>query len=190
MARPRQDGISRETGLLAEWPEKGPAELWRVPLGNGFSSVSVVGERAFTLFGTEEGEFAAAFSVADGKTALENPPERSLEERLLRRRAPGNAHGRLRPGLCLERQRGPAMSRCGRWPCGLGLRSPGEIRRQTARVRFCRLAGRDGRYARVVAGAGKGKSLVAFDKADGKVLWTALDDRIGYSTPARSRSTA
>ena len=24
---PRQDGISRETGLLAKWPEKGPEEL-------------------------------------------------------------------------------------------------------------------------------------------------------------------
>ena len=48
----KQDGVSRETGLLAQWPEKGPAELWRVPLGNGFSAVSVVGERAFTLFGS------------------------------------------------------------------------------------------------------------------------------------------
>ena len=66
---PRQNGISRETGLLAQWPEKGPAELWRVPLGNGFSSVAVVGGQAFTLFGTNEGEFAAAFSVADGTTA-------------------------------------------------------------------------------------------------------------------------
>ena len=28
-----------------------------------------------------------------------------------------------------------------------------------------------------------GKSLVAFDKTSGKVLWTALDDKIGYSTP-------
>ena len=35
----------------------------------------------------------------------------------------------------------------------------------------------------VVVGAGKGKSLVAFDKANGNVLWTALDDKIGYSTP-------
>ena len=35
----------------------------------------------------------------------------------------------------------------------------------------------------VVVGARKGKSLAAFDKATGKVLWTALDDKIGYSTP-------
>ena len=35
----------------------------------------------------------------------------------------------------------------------------------------------------VVAWACKGKSLVAFDKVKGNVLWTALDDKIGYSTP-------
>jgi outer membrane protein assembly factor BamB len=35
----------------------------------------------------------------------------------------------------------------------------------------------------VVVGAGGGKSLAAFDKNSGKVLWTALDDKAGYSTP-------
>src|SRR5689334_8156247 len=65
---PKQDGTSAETGLLAQWPEKGPQELWRVPLGSGFSGVSVVGDRAFTLYGTAKGEFAACFSAADGKT--------------------------------------------------------------------------------------------------------------------------
>ena len=35
----------------------------------------------------------------------------------------------------------------------------------------------------VNSGARKGKTLVAFDKATGNVLWTALDDKIGYSTP-------
>ena len=79
---------------------------------------------------------------------LENPPGRSLEERLLRRRAPGNAHRRRRPGLCPQRQRGLALPRRGRRPCGLGLRPVGEVRRQAARVRLCGLAGGDRRYAR------------------------------------------
>jgi outer membrane protein assembly factor BamB len=35
----------------------------------------------------------------------------------------------------------------------------------------------------VVVGARNGKTLVAFDKVSGNVLWTALDDRIGCSTP-------
>ncbi len=65
---PNQDGISRETGLLAKWPAGGPKQLWRVPLGNGFSSVSVVGNRAYTCFGNDEGEFAVCVNVADGQT--------------------------------------------------------------------------------------------------------------------------
>src|SRR5262249_15931780 len=38
----RGDGISRETGLLAKWPEGGPKELWRTKLPGGFSSMAVV----------------------------------------------------------------------------------------------------------------------------------------------------
>ena len=37
-----RDGIYNETGLLSEWPEKGPEQLWSVEkLPNGFSTVSV-----------------------------------------------------------------------------------------------------------------------------------------------------
>ena len=39
-----------------------------MPLGNGLSAVSVAADRAFTLFGSKEGEFAVALNVADGKT--------------------------------------------------------------------------------------------------------------------------
>ena len=35
----------------------------------------------------------------------------------------------------------------------------------------------------VDVGAGGGKSLAAYDKKSGKLLWTSLDDKIGYSTP-------
>jgi hypothetical protein len=39
---PRQDGISRETGLLKEWPKGGPRLLWKADLSGGFSTVAVV----------------------------------------------------------------------------------------------------------------------------------------------------
>jgi outer membrane protein assembly factor BamB len=35
----------------------------------------------------------------------------------------------------------------------------------------------------LLTGAGHGKSLVCYDKHDGKPLWTALDDVTGYATP-------
>lgn len=46
---PQRDGISREKGLLSEWPEGGPRKLWSTDgLGQGFSTVAVVGQRIYT----------------------------------------------------------------------------------------------------------------------------------------------
>jgi outer membrane protein assembly factor BamB len=62
-----RNGISAETGLMAEWPEGGPSLVWRVDgLGAGYSSVSVVGGRIFTLGDLEDGQFAMALSESDG----------------------------------------------------------------------------------------------------------------------------
>src|SRR5262245_59410314 len=38
---PHRDGISREAGLLQNWPADGPRVLWRAELSGGFSSVAV-----------------------------------------------------------------------------------------------------------------------------------------------------
>jgi outer membrane protein assembly factor BamB len=47
---PQRNGISKETGLLKEWPKDGPPLLWSsTDLGNGYSSLAVVGDRIFTL---------------------------------------------------------------------------------------------------------------------------------------------
>ena len=64
---PNRDGISRETGLLSQWPEEGPPVVWRVPGGEGFSSVSVAGGRAFTMAASGEDEFALCLDAATGK---------------------------------------------------------------------------------------------------------------------------
>lgn len=46
---PGRDGISHETGLLKQWPQEGPKELWSYDgLGAGFSSVSVVAGVVYT----------------------------------------------------------------------------------------------------------------------------------------------
>src|SRR5438132_14032819 len=39
---PERNGISRETGLLATWPEKGPPVLWDKSIGEGYSGPVVV----------------------------------------------------------------------------------------------------------------------------------------------------
>jgi len=65
-----RDGRSAETGLLKSWPEGGPREVWRRPLGAGYSAVSVVGDRLYTMYAADQDgkpvEFAAAFNATDG----------------------------------------------------------------------------------------------------------------------------
>ena len=47
---PNGNGVSRETGLLKQWPSRGPPLLWTTNnLGKGYSSVIVVGDRIYTL---------------------------------------------------------------------------------------------------------------------------------------------
>jgi outer membrane protein assembly factor BamB len=43
-------GVSKEKGLLKSWPEAGPKLAWKTEgIGVGFSSVSVVGDKVFTM---------------------------------------------------------------------------------------------------------------------------------------------
>ncbi len=47
---PNRDGASREIGLLREWPQQGPTLIWKTDLlGVGYSGVSVLGDRIFTM---------------------------------------------------------------------------------------------------------------------------------------------
>src|SRR5689334_23284832 len=64
---PNRNGASPETGLLKTWPQAGPKVIWKVDGGEGFSSLAVVGGRAFTLLQRDGSEFAVALDIADGK---------------------------------------------------------------------------------------------------------------------------
>ena len=66
---PGRDGISKETGLLKEWPENGPKLLWQAKdLGEGYSTPAVVGERLYVISNKGlDNEYVEARSVADGK---------------------------------------------------------------------------------------------------------------------------
>lgn len=66
---PDRDGISRETGLLKEWPKEGPKLLWQInDLGSGYATPSVSGDRIY-LLGNKglEDEFVSALDAKTGK---------------------------------------------------------------------------------------------------------------------------
>lgn len=66
---PQRNGISAETGLLAEWPKEGPKLVWQVKdIGSGYSTPSVVGDRLYLLSNQGlDNEFVQALDAKDGK---------------------------------------------------------------------------------------------------------------------------
>ena len=65
-------GVSTETGLLQEWPEGGPRQLWlSKEAGLGYSSFSVVDGRLFTMGAFEEKEKLLVFDAQMGKKLWE-----------------------------------------------------------------------------------------------------------------------
>lgn len=65
---PKRDGHSADSGLLKDWPAGGPALVWKANgTGGGYSSVSVWGDRLFTM-GDQGGSCnIIALNAADGK---------------------------------------------------------------------------------------------------------------------------
>jgi len=65
---PDRTGISRETGLLKEWPASGPEVVWTAArLGSGYGSLAVAGDRVYVQ-GTRNGQsMVFALNRADGK---------------------------------------------------------------------------------------------------------------------------
>ena len=66
---PNRDGVSKESGLLKQWPKEGPKLLWQVnDIGDGFSGPSVVGTRLYLVSNNGlQNEFVQALSANDGK---------------------------------------------------------------------------------------------------------------------------
>jgi len=71
---PNRDGISKETGLLKQWPATGPALVWKATgAGGGYSSLAISGGRIFTMGVRAGRENVIAFDVATGKELWATP---------------------------------------------------------------------------------------------------------------------
>lgn len=70
---PNRDGISAETGFLAEWKDA-PALLWKKSeLGRGYASVAVVGDTLYTAGKVKDISYGYALNEADGSVKWSVP---------------------------------------------------------------------------------------------------------------------
>lgn len=65
---PDRDDVSKETGLLKEWPKDGPPRVWvNQDVGLGYAGVAIVNGKLFTMGAREDTEFLICLNANDGK---------------------------------------------------------------------------------------------------------------------------
>jgi outer membrane protein assembly factor BamB len=71
---PNRDGLSRETGLLKQWPATGPKAAWKASgLGGGYGAVSVAGGRVYGMGHRGPEESVWCLDAASGNLVWATP---------------------------------------------------------------------------------------------------------------------
>lgn len=74
-----RDGILRGQGFRNNWAEKPPAELWRHPIGLGWSSFAVLGDLAITQEQRADEECVVAYKLSTGEPVWRHADREQLE---------------------------------------------------------------------------------------------------------------
>jgi outer membrane protein assembly factor BamB len=178
---PARNGSSPEKGLLTDWPAAGPKVLWKVPGGDGYSTVAVVGNRAYTLVQRDGAEFAIALETETGaeKWAKKIAPAYKNSYGNGPRSTPTIEGGLVYvqsvsgPLVCMKADDGSIvwqhdlLKNFGAKNISWGLSASPVI---------------EGNLVLAIPGA-KGAGVAAFDKKTGKLAWKLGDDKAAYASP-------
>lgn len=187
-AWPQWGGPSRNFAVQADiapsWPAGGPRQVWRRPLGDGFSSIVGDGTTLYTMYRDGADDVVVALEAATGKTAWETryaaPFEETCSQRL-------GAAPRAAPLIAGERlitvSAGGLMSSFDRrtgvkqWslPLVTDARESKPCGYSTSPVLF--------RDTVITMAGGKGRGMVAIEVASGREVWASQDFSNGYSSP-------
>lgn len=178
---PNRDGISKETGLLKEWPAEGPSLVWKATgAGRGYSSFAISGGRLYTMGVRGDREFVVAFDVATGKEAW------------------ATAHG---SAFRNDRGDGPRGTPTIDGDRVYALGGNGDLSAldaRTGKTIWTKNVLKEFGGSNITWGisesplvlgnkvlvnpGGPDASVVALNKADGSVVWKSQSDRAGYSS--------
>jgi len=179
------DGSSPEK-ISKQWPKEGPRVIWKAPLGDSFGSFAVAGGKAFCFIQRpadgQDKEVAIALDANSGKELWSVPlgePTYDKQGGDGPRSTPtvdGNSVYFLGANLklsCLDTTTGKI-----KWQHDLVKEFGGKV------IQWKSAASPvlDGNLIFVNAG-GAGQAFLAFNKADGKVVWKSGDDTPTHASP-------
>lgn len=179
---PDRTRISKETGLLKEWPAGGPRLVWTAQgLGAGFGSMAVAGDRVFVQGMRGKQSVVIALNRADGKEVW----SKALGAPQTNDRGPGP-----RGTPTVDGDRIYVLTENGDLAC---VKTDGTMVWQRnilkdfggSQIRWLISESPlvDGAHV-VVTPGGPGAGMVKLDKMTGKTVWTSKDlsDTAGYSS--------
>ena len=182
---PDRTRMSKETGLLKEWPAGGPRMIWTAGnLGTGYGSMAVAGDRVFVQGARGQNSFVIALNRADGKEVWAKAVG-PIETRM---RTNMGAGPRGTPTV--DGDRLYVLTEDGDLAC---LKTDGSVVWQLNILKEFRGSQPqwmisesplvDGPHV-VVSPGGPGAGIVKLDKMTGKTVWTSkeLSDTAAYSS--------
>lgn len=183
---PRGNGTWNGPELPQQWPEGGPKQLWSTPVGGGYSGVSVVGDRVYTMdrltepeevervlcidAGTGERIWTHSYPVAYENLDYGNGPRSQPtvhDGRVYTLGARGNL-------TCLDASTGDLV-----W----AVDTMSELGAGIPTWGFAASPLIYGKTVIAHVGAVPNGCVVAFDKETGKEVWRGGEDPAGYCTP-------
>jgi outer membrane protein assembly factor BamB len=162
---PNRDDVSKDTGLLKSWPRDGPPLAWQAKgLGGGYSSVSVVGDRIYTLGNKARLSYVLALERDGGKVVCSAEVGKSGGNLGCTPTVDGDrvyALGQEGDLVCLEAKDGKRV-----WHRNLLKDFGGSY----GGWHYCESPLVDGDHVIVTPG-GKDATMVALDKKSGETVW-------------------
>ncbi|MCH9648723.1 MAG: PQQ-like beta-propeller repeat protein [Deltaproteobacteria bacterium] len=209
---PKRNATVPSANLSRDWRALPPEELWRRPVGAGWSGFAVVGGRAVTQEQRGDQEAVVAYELLSGEplwtylydaafeTAIGGSGPRATPTisrgRVFTMGSTGILHsldlatGELLWSHDLVAEFGAQIPEWGKSASPLVITGQesteqGSIEQRSTEQVIVTSTGRsvEGEMA---GGKGGDKALMAFDAASGDLLWSAGDERPGYSSPLQA----
>ena len=179
---PNRDGISSETGFLKNWPEAGPKVLWHIPFGDGYSGISIAQGKVYTMAAEGNDEYVICLDASSGEEVWRfRSGAKFTESRGDGPRSMPTVHGDSVFALGAEGKLYALDAGDGTKLWAHNFVEEFDSKIPTWGFSSSPLI--EGNLVLVEAGGEDGKSIVAFDKKSGDIVWTAHTDEVGYSSP-------
>ena len=183
---PNRNAVLKNVGLSPEWDRRPPQEIWRQPIGEGWSAYAVVGTVAITQEQRGEKEMVVCYNLKTGKALWSHGDEAFFESTI------GGNGPRSTPTVGLGRvytTGSTGVLNCLDFATGKQIWTRNIIEENGANAKEWGFSGSPlilDTLVVVSPGGPDGRSLVAYHWDSGEMVWSGGSDPAGHSSPQLS----